>query len=127
MRLHITHFSSVVLFAAQASAQSQATEKSGKLAVVQASARGALEAKPAITAGVLDLLQACQAPHSAQVFLGEETEDLLVIPVATSNISSGGALLLGEKKSEEPYSATDRHLLEGIADSIAVVWENVWL
>jgi eukaryotic-like serine/threonine-protein kinase len=33
-------------------------------------------------------------------------------------------LLLGDRKSEEPYSATDRRLLQGIAAQIGLVYEN---
>ncbi|MDQ3685875.1 MAG: serine/threonine protein kinase, partial [Acidobacteriota bacterium] len=38
-----------------------------------------------------------------------------------------GLFLLGEKKSEVPYTATDRQLLEAVAGQIAVVYENVQL
>ena len=33
-------------------------------------------------------------------------------------------LLLGARMSDEPYSATDRRLLEGIASQIGLVYEN---
>jgi len=36
-------------------------------------------------------------------------------------------LLLGEKKSEKPYTPNDRQLLEAITSQMAVVYENVWL
>src|SRR5215472_7973201 len=35
-----------------------------------------------------------------------------------------GVLLLGERKSEEPYSATDRSLLQSLAVQIGLVYEN---
>jgi serine/threonine-protein kinase len=38
-----------------------------------------------------------------------------------------GLMLLGGKKSEEPYSAADRQLLEAIAAQLAVVYENAAL
>ena len=38
-----------------------------------------------------------------------------------------GLILLGPKKSEEPYSAGDKKLIGAIADQAAVVCENRWL
>jgi len=38
-----------------------------------------------------------------------------------------GLLLLGDKKSEEAYSPSDRELLQAIAGQAAIVWENLWL
>jgi hypothetical protein len=38
-----------------------------------------------------------------------------------------GLFLLGQKKSEVSYTASDRQLLEALADQIAVVYENVRL
>jgi GAF domain-containing protein len=38
-----------------------------------------------------------------------------------------GLLVLGPKKSEIPYSAGDRELLEMLADQIALVYENAQL
>lgn len=51
----------------------------------------------------------------------------LVVPMAGSGDNLAGLLLLGEKKSEEPYSAADRRLLEDIAVQIAFVQENIML
>ena len=38
-----------------------------------------------------------------------------------------GLLLLGEKKSEEPYTPNDKGLLQTLAGQVALVCENVWL
>lgn len=56
-----------------------------------------------------------------------EREVALLVPMCGSESRLVGLMLLGEKKSEEPYSATDRRLLEGIATQIAIVCENLWL
>jgi len=51
----------------------------------------------------------------------------LIVPMCGSDQRSIGLLLLGEKKSEEPYSANDRKLLQAIAREIAIVHENALL
>jgi GAF domain-containing protein/tRNA A-37 threonylcarbamoyl transferase component Bud32 len=48
----------------------------------------------------------------------------LIVPIAGTRDRLVGVLLLGERKSEEPYSATDRRLLQGIAAQIGLVYEN---
>ncbi len=48
----------------------------------------------------------------------------LIVPIAGARDRLVGVLLLGERKSEEPYSATDRRLLQGIAAQIGLVYEN---
>ena len=51
----------------------------------------------------------------------------LIVPMSGTDGTLIGLLLLGEKKSEQPYTANDRRLLESIARQIAVVYENVLL
>jgi eukaryotic-like serine/threonine-protein kinase len=51
----------------------------------------------------------------------------LIVPVISTNGRLSGLFLLGEKRSEIPYTSTDRQLLETVASQIAVVWENVQL
>ena len=51
----------------------------------------------------------------------------LIIPVSGTDGRLIGLLLLGEKKSEQPYTANDRGLLAAIAQQIAVVYENILL
>jgi hypothetical protein len=48
----------------------------------------------------------------------------LIVPIAGMRDQLVGALLLGERKSEEPYSATDRSLLQRLAVQIGLVYEN---
>lgn len=51
----------------------------------------------------------------------------LIVPMSGTDGRLAGLLLLGEKKSEEPYTQNDRKLLEAITAQMAVVYENVWL
>jgi tRNA A-37 threonylcarbamoyl transferase component Bud32/GAF domain-containing protein len=51
----------------------------------------------------------------------------LVVPIGDSNDRLVGVLLLGEKKSEEPYGANDRRLLQAIAKQTASARENLQL
>ncbi|MGH9662033.1 MAG: protein kinase domain-containing protein, partial [Bryobacteraceae bacterium] len=51
----------------------------------------------------------------------------LLVPVLGDHRRLIGAMALGEKRSEEPYSAADRKLLMAIADQIALHIEKSWL
>jgi eukaryotic-like serine/threonine-protein kinase len=51
----------------------------------------------------------------------------LIVPIIGSRPPLAGLLLLGEKKSEEPYSPSDKSLLQSLAGQMALVSENVWL
>ncbi len=51
----------------------------------------------------------------------------LIVPMSGADGRLAGLLLLGEKKSEEPYTPNDRQLLQTITAQMAVVYENVWL
>jgi hypothetical protein len=51
----------------------------------------------------------------------------LIVPMNGTNGKLAGLFLLGPKKSEIPYTATDKQLLETVADQIALVCENVSL
>ena len=51
----------------------------------------------------------------------------LVVPVTGRGGRSVGAILLGEKASEERYSKPDRRLLESVAAQMAIVFENALL
>src|SRR5262249_39610651 len=48
----------------------------------------------------------------------------LIVPITGTRDRLVGFLLLGARMSDEPYSATDRRLLEGIAAQIGLVYEN---
>jgi eukaryotic-like serine/threonine-protein kinase len=51
----------------------------------------------------------------------------LIVPMCGTDPRPIGLLLLGEKKSEEPYSVNDRKMLQAIAREIAIVRENALL
>jgi hypothetical protein len=51
----------------------------------------------------------------------------LIVPMCGTDQRPVGLLLLGEKKSEEPYSVNDRKMLQAIAREIAIVRENTLL
>jgi eukaryotic-like serine/threonine-protein kinase len=51
----------------------------------------------------------------------------LIVPMSNVDGRLVGAILLGEKLSEEPYTARDRKILEAIAAQIAFVYENAAL
>jgi len=51
----------------------------------------------------------------------------LIVPMCGTDPRPIGLLLLGEKKSEEPYSLNDRKMLQAIAREIAIVRENALL
>jgi hypothetical protein len=56
-----------------------------------------------------------------------EREVNLIVAVTDSGDRIVGALLVGDRKSEEPYDAGDRRLLLAIAKQTAVVRENLRL
>ena len=51
----------------------------------------------------------------------------LAVPIRGPNEGLVGLLLLGEKKSEEPYTGNDLRLLEATAAQTGIVWENLQL
>ena len=65
-------------------------------------------------------------PEHASAWLAQLDVNLIV-PMSGADDRLAGLLLLGEKKSEEPYTSNDRQLLEAITSQMAVVYENVWL
>ena len=48
----------------------------------------------------------------------------LIVPLVGTEHRLAGLFLLGEKKSEVPYTTRDRDLLEALASQIALVYEN---
>src|SRR4030095_6523222 len=51
----------------------------------------------------------------------------LIVPLVGTDHRLAGLFLLGEKKSEVPYTANDRSLLESLAGQVALVYENAQL
>jgi tRNA A-37 threonylcarbamoyl transferase component Bud32 len=64
-----------------------------------------------------------QLPHDAQQWLEVNRVELL-IPVALTPRGPDAVLVLGPRRSEEPYEQDDKDLLQGIADSLALVLEG---
>jgi tRNA A-37 threonylcarbamoyl transferase component Bud32 len=52
---------------------------------------------------------------------------LLLVPVRNSQQQLAGVLILGEKKSEEPYTTSDRNLLQAVAAQMGLVVDLVRL
>lgn len=67
-----------------------------------------------------------EIPIDEQTWL-EELEIKLIVPIKSRGIELIGLMLLGEKSSEEPYSSSDKKLLEAIANQLAVMHENTLL
>jgi hypothetical protein len=83
---------------------------------------------------ILGLLKACKEAREYAMPSGSDTaanlsqaERMLVIPVTTSNWNEGGALVLGERKSEEPYTESDRGLLDAVVGAMSIAFENLRL
>jgi|CXWL01.1.fsa_nt_gi GAF domain-containing protein len=57
----------------------------------------------------------------------DRLETRLVVPVRGRDERLLGLLLLGQKKSEEPYTPRDRKLLSALTGQIALVYENLRL
>ena len=67
-----------------------------------------------------------QLPASERAWL-DQLKIALLVPMSGTDGGIVGLLFLGEKRSEQHYTATDRRLLEAIARQVAVVYENVRL
>lgn len=65
-------------------------------------------------------------PPSEREWL-DRLEARLVVPLTGRDHRLLGLLILGEKKSEEPYSEHDRKLLQSLTNQIALVYENARL
>jgi GAF domain-containing protein len=65
-------------------------------------------------------------PSADRAWLGE-TGVRLIVPMSGGDRHLVGLLMLGEKKSEEPYASGDRALLQAIAGQIALARENARL
>ncbi len=71
-----------------------------------------------------DAVGAVELTSSGGVEMPEALGARVLVPIRTSDERLVGMLLLGGKRSEEPYSETDRKLLEALAAQIAIVYEN---
>jgi GAF domain-containing protein len=57
----------------------------------------------------------------------ERLEANLIVPISATPQRLAGLLVLGEKKSDEPYTPADRKLLQAIAGQMGIVHERFWL
>ncbi len=64
-----------------------------------------------------------QLPNDAQQWLEGNNVELLV-PVALTPNGPDAVLVLGPRRSDEPYEPDDKDLLQGIADSLALVLQT---
>jgi hypothetical protein len=71
-----------------------------------------------------DAVGAVELTSSGGAEMPEALGARVLVPIRTSDGRLVGMLLLGGKRSEEPYSQTDRKLLEALAAQIAIVYEN---
>jgi sigma-B regulation protein RsbU (phosphoserine phosphatase) len=73
---------------------------------------------------ILDFPSDCnELPDEERSWL-ENLRVRLIVPITGTRDRLVGVVLLGARMSDEPYSATDRRLLEGIAAQIGLVYEN---
>jgi hypothetical protein len=73
---------------------------------------------------IRDFPSACnELPDQERAWL-EALNIQLIVPITGAQDLLVGLLLLGARMSDEPYSATDRRLLEGTAAQIGLVYEN---
>ena len=105
-----------------------------ELTVTTASAVGAMRMEGSSRDAILGLLKACKEARECAMPPGgdaeanaTQAERVLVIPVTTNNWNEGGALVLGERKSEEPYTESDRNLLDGVVGAMSIAFENLRL
>ena len=70
--------------------------------------------------------ETAELPEQEKVLL-QEIGTSLIVPMNDSEKRLVGLLLLGEKKSEEPYTGYDRKMLEALGGQIAVICENLLL
>lgn len=66
-----------------------------------------------------------RAPSVAQAL--SQLEAHLIVPVRNSQQQIAGLLILGEKRSEEPYTSSDRNLLQAVATQMGLAIELVLL
>jgi hypothetical protein len=57
----------------------------------------------------------------------DEQDTQLVTPIPGTEGRVLGVVLLGEKRSEEPYTKADRNLLQALASQVGVIYENLTL
>jgi hypothetical protein len=67
------------------------------------------------------------APTAAETAWLRRAEVRMLLPLMGKDGRAHGLIALGEKRSEEPYGATDRKLLQAVGKQFGLVWENLHL
>jgi hypothetical protein len=111
--------------------------RQSQLSVAYASDSSPLDLRDAAHAGVLEQLEQAGNPRSwralrpncppAERPAFDHAGTNLLVPFMGTERRLLGVVLLGEKKSEEPYTAQDRALLKRAADEGGIVYENLEL
>lgn len=112
-------------------------EETGSLVRAYSSGSGMLDFRLSEDAHLLRLLDGETAAFDVLELLDDLPTDererlehyqiVLIVPLTGTAGRLAGLLLLGDKRSEEPYSARDRALLESVASHMAIVHENAQL
>ncbi|HKC24616.1 MAG TPA: GAF domain-containing protein, partial [Thermoanaerobaculia bacterium] len=102
--------------------------------LVWSSSEGTPSLRIADDAAVLSLMEGEERPRDVPFDEGElpdvesrwleELGVTLIVPMRASDQRLVGLLLLGERRSEEPYGPNDRKLLSAIAGQMALFYEN---
>ena len=113
-------------------------KQKGDLALGHSSGGHSQDLRIAKDSGLVRLFTTSGSAHKfpsaeTEVLSNQEQEWLhqlnihLIVPMNDSDQRLIGLLLLGEKKSEQPYTANDRKMLEALAGQISMVCENLLL
>ena len=73
--------------------------------------------------GTIFSLYACEGSGSAELPQAQEPAEQVVVPLVGTDRAEVGALVLGAKRSEQPYTSRDRDLLGTVAGQIALLYE----
>jgi len=68
-------------------------------------------------------LYACEDTAPEDLPQARVSEEQMVVPLIGTDRSDVGALVLGPKRSEQPYTSRDRDLLKAVAGQIAIIYE----
>jgi len=76
-----------------------------------------------LRAGAIFSVYECEDTGRGEVTEWRLPAEQLVVPLIGTNRAEMGALVLGPKRSEQPYTGRDRNLLQTVACQIALVYE----
>jgi len=111
--------------------------RQSELSVAYASEASPRELHHAEHSGILERLEESGSAHSwralrricppAERPAFDRAAANVLVPIMGAEHRLLGVLVLGEKRSEEPYTAQDRALLKRVGDEVGVVYENLEL